>query len=117
MYSERWTWRAGLNLANWQYAVRLCNIDISNLVAQSSAADLPTLMIKMLHRIPDLAACTPAFYMNRTVREMFDIQLRNDVRTGGQLSYENVGGKPVTKFRGVPCRIVDQLLETEAAVA
>jgi hypothetical protein len=98
--------------------VRICNLDISNLVGKiNSPADLPELMIKAIHRVPSLKIGKPVFYMNRTVREMLDIQERDDVQTGGQLTYEYVDGKPVTRFRGIPVRIVDQLLETEATVS
>ena len=117
VYQERWLWKVGIALRDWRYAVRICNIDISNLVAKSSAADLPELMIKAIHRIPSLGLGKAAFYMNRTVREMLDIQERDDVTAGGQLSYETVGGKPVTLFRGIPVRICDQLTEAEATVA
>jgi hypothetical protein len=116
-YQERWVWKGGIAVKDWRYAVRICNINISNLTAQTSAADLPQLMIKAIHRIPSLKLGKPAFYMNRTCREMLDIQLRDDVTTGGQLSYDVVDGKPVTKFRGIPIRIVDQLTQTEAQVS
>jgi hypothetical protein len=117
VYQERWQWKAGIALRDWRYVVRICNIDISNLIAKSSAADLPELMIKALYRVPSLKVAKPVFYMNRTCMEMLDIQRRDDVQTGGQLTYELVDGKRVNFFRGIPIRIVDQLLETEATVS
>jgi hypothetical protein len=116
-YMDRWQWKCGLAVKDWRYAVRIANIDISNLVAKSSAADLIDLMIKALHRIPNLQACTPAFYMNRSCFQMLDIQKRDDVVTGGGLRYDNVDGIPTPTFRGIPIRKVDQLLETEAVVS
>lgn len=116
-YQERWKWQMGIAVKDWRYCVRICNVDVSNLVAKSSAADLPELMIKALYRIPNLKAGTPAFYVNRTVAEMLDIQRRDDVQTGGQLGYETVDGKRVMKFRGIPIRIVDQITETEATIS
>lgn len=115
-YQDRWQWKCGIALKDWRYAVRIPNIDISNLVAKSSAADLFDLMIKALHRPLNLQLGKPAFYMNRTCFEMLDIQRRDDVISGGQLSYEVSDGKLVYSFRGVPIRIVDQLLETEARI-
>jgi hypothetical protein len=65
-YQERWQWKAGIALKDWRYAVRIPNIDISNLVAKSSAADLIELMIKATYRIPSAdRLCKPVFYMNR----------------------------------------------------
>jgi hypothetical protein len=117
VYRHWFTWKCGIALEDWRYVVRIPNIDISNLVAKSSAADLFDLMIKASHRIPDLDACKPVFYMNRTVFQMLDIQSRDDVQTGGQLKYEEVGGKRLMSFRGIPVRICDQLTEAESLVS
>lgn len=113
---DRWQWKCGLCVKDWRYVVRIANIDISNLVAQSGQADLIELMIKALHRIPSLRMGRAAFYMNRTLFEMLDIQSRNAVIAGGQLGYRDVYGQPALTFRGIPLRKVDQLLETEATV-
>jgi major capsid protein gp7 len=115
-YLDWWQWKAGLALKDWRYAVRICNIDISNLVAQSAAADLIELMIKAVHRIPTFSLCKPVFYINRTCFQMLDIARRADVIAGGGLTYESVDGKILHSFRGIPVRRVDALLETEAAV-
>jgi len=116
-YADRWQWKTGLALKDWRYVVRIPNIDISALVAKSSAADLIELMIKAIHRIPDIASTRPVFYMNRTCLEMLDIQKRDDVVSGGGLTYDNVDGKRVLSFRGIPIRLCDSLLETEATVS
>lgn len=116
-YQDHFQWKCGIALKDWRYVVRIPNIDISNLVAKSSAADLTELMIKAIHRIPSIAQCRPVFYMNRTCVEFLDIQRRDDVSAGGGLSYDTVDGKRVMSFRGIPIRLCDQLLETESAVS
>lgn len=115
-YMDMWKWHCGIAVKDWRYAVRMCNIDISNLVAQSSAADIVNLMIKAIHRIPNLKGVKPAFYMNRTVFQMLDIQRRDDVIAGGGLTYGNVDGAITPMFRGIPVRVCDSLIETEARV-
>ncbi len=115
-YRERFQWKVGLAVKDWRYVVRICNIDISLLVANASPISLTNFMIKAMHRIPNFQAGKPAFYMNRTLLEMLDIQRRADVGTGGQLKYEDVDGRPVLSFRGIPIRKVDVLLEAEARV-
>lgn len=115
-YLDWWQWKNGLALVDWRYAVRICNIDISNLVAQSSAADLIELMIKAIHRIPFLNMCRPVFYMNRSCFQMLDIQRRADIIAGGGLTYNQVDGVMTPSFRGIPVRKTDALLETEATV-
>jgi hypothetical protein len=116
-YQDHWQWKCGVALKDWRYAVRIPNIDISNLVAKSSAADLIELMIKAIHRIPNLAMVKPVFYMNRTVFQMLDIQRRDDVISGGGLTYDVVDGKRVAMFRGIPIRLCDSLVENEAVVS
>jgi len=116
-YRARWSWDIGLAVADWRNVVRIPNIDMSNLRAKTSAADLIELMIQALHTLPDLAAVRPVFYMNRGVARMLDVQRRDDVILGGGLKYENVDGMMKYSFRGVPVRICDKLTEAEGAVS
>jgi hypothetical protein len=115
-YQDQWMWKCGLALKDWRYVVRIPNIDISNLVAESSDADLTKLMTKAIHRIPAFGMGRAAFYCNRTISEYLDIQRQERVQVGGGLTYENVDGKRVMAFRGIPIRTCDSLLETEARV-
>ncbi len=112
-YQDHWQWKCGIALKDWRYAVRIGSIDVSNLVAKSSAADLIEFMIKATHRIPSLGMGKCAFYMNRSVKQMLDIQRRDDVQSGGSLVYSDVDGKLIPSFRGIPVRTCDALLDTE----
>jgi len=116
-YQERYQWKAGIAQKDWRYAVRIPNIDISNLVGKSSAADLIELMIKATYRIPSLNRCRPVFYMNRTCMQMLDIQRRDDIIAGAGLTWETVDGKRQGTFRGIPLRLCDQLTEAETLVS
>jgi hypothetical protein len=116
VYREHFIWRNGLVVKDWRGAVRICNIDISNLIANTSAADLLAVLARATYRIPNPNVGRLAIYMNRTVGEYLDIQSKNAVSTGGQLSYADVQGRRVQTFRGIPIYIVDQILETEARV-
>lgn len=116
-YLDWWQWKSGIAVKDWRYAVRICNIDISALVAESGATDLINKMSKAVHRIPFMTMGKPVFYMNRTVFEMLDIQRRSDVLAGGGLKYENVDGVATSTFRGIPIRKCDALLETETLVS
>jgi len=116
-YQDHWQWKVGIALKDWRYVVRIGSIDMSALIANSgSQANLITLMVKAIHRIPFLKLGKPVFYMNRTVFEFLDIQRLASVSTGGGITYDNVDGKIVPSFRGIPIKIVDALLETEALV-
>lgn len=116
-FQDQWQWKCGIALRDWRYAVRIPNIDISNLVAKSSAADLIELMIKATHRVPNLRMGKAAFYMNRSCFQMLDIQRRDDIIAGGGLVYAEVDGMVVPTFRNIPIRICDALLETESVVS
>lgn len=116
VYRDHWMWDAGIAVLDWRYAVRICNIDISNLVTKSSAADLLELMINATYRIPEDGRDRCFWYMNRTVLRMLHIQARDDIQVGGQLHYEELEGKRVLTFMGYPVRVSDQLLNAEAQV-
>ncbi len=118
-YRSRFQWKNGLAVKDWRYVVRIANIDVSNLVGQSSAADLIAFMSRALDRIPNLRAGRAVFYMNRTVYSMMRIQALN--KSANAVTIEsglNQFGDATTwaSFQGVPLRKVDQILNTEARV-
>lgn len=114
-YHDKFEWKAGLVVKDWRYVSRIANIDVSDLIAESNAADILKLMTMAVHKIPSLGACRPAFYVNRTVMTMLDIQAQSKSNV-----YLNVGeeeGRKKIAFRGIPIRNCDQILTTEDAVA
>ena len=123
-FQDHWQWKCGLVSKDWRYGVRICNIDVSSLVSETSAADLAKLMIKAMHRVENLKMGRPVFYVNRTVAQMLDIQsIGKNLNTGSVTVVNNVVydkdgnyGGFVNTFRGIPVRTVDALLETEARV-
>lgn len=118
VYKEQFKFKTGLSVADWRYGVRIPNIDISNLVAKTNAADLMQLMIKAIYRIPNNGmGAKLKFYMNRTCMEFLDIQGRDTVIAGAGITFDNVGGVRQLSFRGIPIGRCDALLETETAVA
>ncbi len=116
MYVDHWKWDMGLALVDWRGVARVANIDVSNLTSESSAADLTKLIIKAIWRVRGRRG-KQVLYMNRTVAQMLDIQREAAVKAGGGLTFENVDGKTRMSFRGIPIKIVDALLETEALVS
>jgi hypothetical protein len=116
-YMDQYQWKCGLALRDWRYVVRIANIDISNLVTKTTPADLIELMIKATHRVQNLRAGKPVFYMNRSCAQMLDIFKRDAVMAGGGLTYKEVDGVPQYSFRGIPVRICDALHESEGRVA
>ena len=115
-FRDHYRWKCGIALRDWRYAVRICNIDVSDLLADTSGASVKIIevMIRAVHRIPNLRMGRAAFYMNRTVRECLDIQAMNKANV--QLSIKEYDGEFITSLRGVPFRTVDALLNSEAPV-
>ncbi|MFA6294454.1 MAG: major capsid protein, partial [Victivallales bacterium] len=113
-YRTHYKWDLGLTVRDWRYVVRIANINTGNLISGSSAADLTKLMIAAEELIPNLGAGRAAFYCNRLVRTY----LRNQIlaKSNVNLSFENVGGKRITAFDGIPVRRCDQILSTEATI-
>jgi hypothetical protein len=116
-FQDQFVWKTGLSLRDWRYVVRIANIDISVLLLNdATSAKIFQLLTKATWRIPAMGMGKPVIYMNRTVGQWLDIQAQDKVSSGGQLSYEVVEGRRIMTFRGIPIRISDSILETEAAV-
>lgn len=116
VWSSQFKQHYGLNIADWTSVVRACNIDVTQLANNNAPVSLPELMIRMLERPRSLSAGKTAFIMNRTARQYLRLQMRADVKLGGQLNYDVVDGKRTAIFQEVPILICDQMLNTEAAV-
>ncbi|TDN60770.1 major capsid protein [Scandinavium goeteborgense] len=113
-YRTHYKWDNGLVLRDWRYAVRIANIDVSDLADPAAAANISKLMVKALHRITNRGMGKPVFYMNRTVGQALDTQATE--KSSLALSVKETEGEWWTAFRGVPIRETDALLETEARV-
>lgn len=112
---DLYRWDLGIVVKNWQYAVRAANIDVSNLIAQSSAADLLELMAQMVDKLPIGSNGTTKFYCTRTVKTALRIQCMN--RPNVYLNVGNEEGKAKLRFDEYPIELCDQLLSTESAVS
>lgn len=115
-YRAHYKWDLGLTVRDWRYVVRICNIDVSDLIKTgATGADLIDLMTQAEEIPPSLGMGKPVFYCNKTVRSFLRRQINN--KTVYQLSAERVGGKIVTMFDDIPVRRCDQILNTEATIS
>jgi hypothetical protein len=137
-YAEMWQWKYGLHVKDWRYAVRIANVDVSDLTAQTgtqaitAATWINKLMIKALARIPSMGMGTPTFLASRTVKEMLSIGALDKSQNAlsftqsldqyGRVTAGSVAGNGTgikggqLIFQGVPVLTVDQILATEARV-
>jgi len=120
-----WKWKNGLVVKDWRYAVRIPNIDISDLVekattqAITAATAIDKLMARAIDRITDADSVNLVFYVNRTVASHLRIMAMD--RSTGAVTIEpaiNQFGKTIHQlmFLGIPVRLVDALTEAEAQV-
>lgn len=130
-YKAHYKWKTGLSVRDWQYVVRIANIDALQLTG-NNAADI----IELIHRGLGLIKTLPAgqgavqktdaqdggqmsmgrtvIYCNRLIRTYLNIQATN--RNNMQLGLSEYAGKIQTTFLGIPIRTVDSILNTEARV-
>lgn len=113
-------WDCGLCVRDWRYVVRIANIKESLLKSippdENSAAghNLYELLVKAVAKVPSLSGARFALYCNRTVETYLRLQQMNSRNV--QLSLNEVGGRKVLSFDGIPFRRVDALEFTEAQV-
>lgn len=119
-YRTHFRWDCGLTVRDWRYVVRIPNIDKSALTADaSSGVNLPDEMFTAMELLPHqsiAAASRPAFYMNRIVLTKLRQQSANGV-SSSTLTFQNLGGIPITAFHGIPIRRCDSLAGDEAVVS
>ncbi len=120
-YQDHFQWKAGVVVKDWRYAVRICNIDVSDLTNENvAAANLPKLMKRAMDRIPSYAMGSAAFYANRTVKSFLGVQAMD--KSQNALSIPAAAtqfGNPVRgglDFFGIPLKTCDALTEAEARI-
>ena len=114
----KYKWDIGLTLRDWRSCGRICNIDVSSLEANSSAANLVKFMIRLSERLRG-ASGKRIWYMHERVRTMLRLQMLGSDGTNNtnvNLTFETVEGKKVMMFDGIQIHVSDKLLLTEARV-
>lgn len=119
IYRDHFKWNVGLTVRDWRYIVRLCNLETTGSSAiDFNAANLSAFIMKLTEaheRMYNQRGKQTVLYCNRYVR----MSLRKAVFekiAGSTLQMEQVGGREILTFMGMPVRLVDQLLKTEARV-
>lgn len=125
-YSSVWDWKHGIALEDWRFVVRIANVDVSDLRAQTGtqAPTAATAIIKQMTLaiglLPRLSGVKLCFYANRTVCNYLRIAAMD--KSSSVLDIQkatNQFGQDIftINFDGTPVRIVDALLNTEAQVS
>lgn len=124
-YMDDWKWDHGLVVKDWRYGVRIANVDVSDLAGQTgtqastAATAVIKLMSRAIDRLPTLNDVKPVFYANRTLVSLLRIAALDKSSSAVTVTESvNQFGDTIftTRFLGIPVRIVDALLNTEARV-
>lgn len=120
-YRTHYRWDCGLTVRDWRFAARVCNIDVSALTTDGTAADraaaqkaLINFMVQASERIPSLSKGRAVWYVNRTIREQLRLGILEKI--AGNLAWETVAGKRVMTFDDIPVKRLDAINNTEARV-
>jgi hypothetical protein len=124
-YMDEYKWKNGLVVKDWRYGVRIANIAVAELVAQSGtqASTASTAIIKLMSRaidhIPSLSSVNPVFYVNRTVASHLRVIALD--KSSSAVTIEeglNQFGNTIQELRflGIPVRLNDVQTNTEARV-
>ena len=116
-YRTHYKWDIGMSVRDWRYIVRIPNIDVSNLTkdASGSSAALVDLMVQAVEKLPNLNLGRCVFYGNRTISSILRRQITNTSNV--RLTMDEVAGKRVLSFDGIPFRRNDAILNDEALVS
>lgn len=133
-YRSYFQWKLGLAIKNWQYNVRLANIDTTTNAGGLFSTTPPDLFVFMAQSVVKLPTASrrlsgitevdapddpspgisPAFYMNRTLRAALDVQAIRDKNV--LLQFREYAGEPTMMYRDIPIRVVDSLTNSESRV-
>lgn len=117
MYRTHYRWDVGFSVRDWRYIVRIANVDTSALTKNASAgADLIDCLAQALEIVPSLSLGKPVLYCNRTVKSFLRRQIANKV-AASTLTMDQVAGKHVLMFDGIPVHRCDSILNTEAVIS
>ena len=128
LWTHTWDWSYGVVVRDWRFAIRICNIDIASIMAgAANQVDIMKLMVQGYNKArrfmsPGTAPVnTPmatrwAFYANNDVISYLDTQTYAKI-SNRMIDYkDDVTGKNVLTFRGIPIRDCEAILDTEATV-
>ena len=121
LLKSRYVLAGGLAVRDWRYAVRICNIDkseLSNVFVNGefkTGANLPSLMDDATTYIHSLSNVVPVFCMSRKMISMLGKQCSAATRES-TLSIEKVGGMKIKTFQEIPILRTDVLAADEARV-
>lgn len=124
VHREKFCWDSGLSVRDWRYIVRVANIDVSAMIA--GTVDMFALLRKGYWALKqrEVSGGRAGIYCNADVLEALDAATTPTSATSGgtttpgatRLRVNEVEGKEVMSYRGMPLRQCDAIINTEDRV-
>jgi hypothetical protein len=122
----------GVAVKDWRYNARVANIDVSDMLAGN--VDLYKFLRQALYKLPSTFSTRmkgadgtfnanasiegrTVIYMNRDVLQALDALGTNSGNAALMLKPDELEGRTVMTYRGIPIEVTDALLSTEAVVS
>jgi hypothetical protein len=122
IYRDHFKWNIGLSVRDWRYNVRLCNLEsdpASGSRIDANDNNLNTFIMRLIEAHERMfnqrGGGRTVIYCNRYVRMALRKAVMQKI-AGSTLTMQMVGGQEVLTYMGIPVRLVDQLLRTEARI-
>lgn len=110
-YVDHFKSYCGLAVEDPRCIARVCNIDVGTATYLFNEDKL----IETLNNMPQ-AGRGASIYVNRAVKTQMEIALKDKTNVNFSVG-DGLGGVPVLQFRGLPVRLVDQILNSESAIS
>lgn len=115
-YRSHYKWDIGFTLRDWRYCARIANIEVSDLLASATTgANIPDLMVQALELLPSSDMGTTVFYCNQTIKSFLRRQIL--AKSNVYLTFDNVAGKEVLRFAGIPVKKCQAITNIETLVS
>lgn len=108
-YVDHFQWKAGMVVKNTKSIGRIANIESAGAANIFDEDDLITLLNRMTK------GAGLRIYCNETIKTQAEIRLKDKANVNWSVA-DGLGGTPLLRFRGVPVRMVDQIVNTEATL-
>lgn len=109
-YRSHYQWKAGMVVRDWRQVTRIV-LDTGT----ESASNVLDLMAEAQNQLNRPNSGRLVWYANRTIKTRLDKEAMNKTNMALSTQQQDNGG-PVTMFWGKPIRLLDAILNTEAAV-
>lgn len=118
VYRSHFKWTTGLSVRDWRYISRVANIDVSNLATFNTGSDTSAKLLDLLidaeSKLFSRNMGKTVIYCNRTVYAALNKMAANKGNLA--LGMAEYNGKKIPEFWGMPIKVCDAILNTEARI-